>query len=329
MVVLGITIMNIEKEFELKFDSYFVELSDLFVSNYVFLFHNYWHYIMIEEEIENLSELTGEEFYDSIEKEYGENVEKILRYHDIDCCNILARVEERAIIGVFEEPNSEHTSDELTTLKKDLCNFIDGKMSLKFGTKEKTITLLRATRDYYRKRKVQTASEKKSINKSQSSSSVIDGTENSESSSTELLTTVKRSIAILFATLKDTIHGTFVENASPNDIKIDIQCAPDDALPMCYVQCICGYRIRLYYRGNGFQTSNLLKHFKLNKPQYMTSDKKNRSNNQSTISKERSSCDENSDEEIAPTFVDNIQNGYSSIDNNRVALSTGETNEEM
>ena len=285
---------------------------------------------MIEEEIENLSELTGEEFYNSIEKEYGRNVEKILRYHDIDSCYILARVEEREIIGVFEEPNNEYSSNELTALKKELCNFTDEKVSLKFGTKEKTITLLRTTRDYYRKRKVRTSSEKKTngSNKSQSLSSVTDDTENSETGSTELFTNVKRSILILFASLKNTIHGTFVENASPNDFQISIQHSTDDDLPKCYVQCVCGYRIQLYYRGTGFQTSNLLKHLKLNKPQYMMNKWNKKSSGKSTFAKEMSSCDEDSEEEIARTFVDDTQNGYSSIDDENIVLSSAGTNEE-
>jgi hypothetical protein len=107
---------------------------------------------MIEEEIENLSELTGEEFYNSIEKQYGKNVEKILRYHDIDNCHILTGVNENEIIGVFEEPNNEYSSDELIALKKELCHFIGEKVSLKVGTKGKMITLLRSIRDYYRKK---------------------------------------------------------------------------------------------------------------------------------------------------------------------------------
>lgn len=279
---------------------------------------------MIEKEIENLSELTGEEFYDSIEKQYGKNVEKNLRYHDIDCCYILARVEEREIIGVFEEPNNEYSSNELTALKKELCNFTDEKISLKFGTKEKTMTLLRTTRDYYRKRKVQTSSEKKAngFNKSQSLSSVSNDTENSKTSSTELFTNVKRSIMILLASLKNTIHGTFVENASPNDFQISIQRATDDDLPKCYVQCVCAYRIQLYCRETGFQTSNLLKHLKLNKRQYMMNNWNQQLSRKSTFPKEMSSCDEDSEEEIAPTFVDNIQNGYSSIDDESIVLST-------
>jgi hypothetical protein len=99
-------------------------------------------------EIEDLSELRDEEFYNSIEKRY----EKNLRYHDMDNCYILAGVSEHEIIGVFEESNNEYSSDELIALKKELCNFIGENVSLKVGTKGKTITLLCSIRDYYRKK---------------------------------------------------------------------------------------------------------------------------------------------------------------------------------
>jgi hypothetical protein len=73
---------------------------------------------MIEEEVEDLLQLTGEEFYNSIEKQYGKNGEQILRYNDIDSCYILADVDEHEIINVFEESNNEYSSDDLIALKK-------------------------------------------------------------------------------------------------------------------------------------------------------------------------------------------------------------------
>lgn len=97
---------------------------------------------MIEEEVEDLLQLTSEEFYNSIEKQYGKNGEQILRYHDIDSCYILADVDEHEIINVFEESNNEYSSDDLIALKKEPCNFIGEKVSLKVATKGKTITLL-------------------------------------------------------------------------------------------------------------------------------------------------------------------------------------------
>ena len=38
----------------------------------------------------------------------------------------MVRVEEHEVIGVFEEPNNEYSSNEPTALKKELCNFTEG-----------------------------------------------------------------------------------------------------------------------------------------------------------------------------------------------------------
>ncbi|CAF5136885.1 unnamed protein product, partial [Rotaria magnacalcarata] len=79
---------------------------------------------MVEEDIEELYKLTGEDFYASIEEQYGKNVGKILRYHDIDSYCILGETHENQLLDLFEKFNDENSSDELVALKKEICNFV-------------------------------------------------------------------------------------------------------------------------------------------------------------------------------------------------------------
>ncbi|CAM4851621.1 unnamed protein product, partial [Rotaria magnacalcarata] len=53
---------------------------------------------MVEEDIEELYKLTGEEFYTSIEEQYEKNVGKILRYYDIDSYCILSETRENQLL---------------------------------------------------------------------------------------------------------------------------------------------------------------------------------------------------------------------------------------
>ena len=82
------------------------------------------------------------------------NVVKILRYHDVDSYCILGNADENSLLNVFEKPNDENASDELIDLKKEICNFINDKWSLKIGTKGKMILLINSARVIARKKKI-------------------------------------------------------------------------------------------------------------------------------------------------------------------------------
>ncbi len=140
---------------------------------------------------------------------------------------------------------------------------------------------------------------------------------------------VEQSIMKLLTSMKNTVHGAIVANVSAKDFKISVRCTIDHALPTCYVQCICGYRISLYYRENRFRIANLSKHLKLNKSKFMTSNKNQQLDNDSKFLNEMILHDEDSEEENAPSFIDNNQSEYPSMDNDDNVLPTSVTNKEM
>ncbi|CAF3035339.1 unnamed protein product [Rotaria socialis] len=228
---------------------------------------------MVEEDIEELYKLTGEDFYTSIEEQYGKNVGKILRYHDIDSYCILGEARENQLLDLFEKFNDENSSDELIALKKEICNFIDEKVSVKIGTKGKIILLLQSAHKIVRTKKAKILSEKRSnrLNKHRSPSST-NNSSNSDIDVKEFCTSIGRSIIKLLTNLNNTIHGVVLTNVSLNDFIIDVKFTDDDNAPYGLVQCICGDKVRLYYRKNGFQVSNFSKHLKSthNKSTFMT-----------------------------------------------------------
>ncbi|CAF4958330.1 unnamed protein product, partial [Rotaria magnacalcarata] len=228
---------------------------------------------MVEEDIEELYKLTGEDFYTSIEEQYGKNVGKILRYHDIDSYCILGETCENQLLDLFEKFNDENSSDELVALKKEICNYFGEKVSVKIGTKGKIILLLQSAHKIVRTKKAKTLSEKRSnrLNKHRSPSSA-NNSSNSDIDVKEFCASIGRSIMKLLTSLNNTIHGVVLTNVSLNDFIIDVKFTDDDNAPYGLVQCICGDKVRLYYRNNGFQVSNFSKHLKSthNKSTFMT-----------------------------------------------------------
>ncbi|CAF3364315.1 unnamed protein product [Rotaria sp. Silwood2] len=112
---------------------------------------------MDNNQIEHLFTFTGENFYQRIQEHYGKNVEKILRFHDIDNYSILNKVSKNELLEIFEKPNDEYSTFELINLKKEVCNTFERTISLKIGTKNKMILLLKSASDII-KRKSQFAS---------------------------------------------------------------------------------------------------------------------------------------------------------------------------
>ena len=79
--------------------------------------------------------LVGESFYKLIQEKCGMYVEKVLRYHDIDSYLLLGDADEREIIDTIEKANDSTSSSDLLRLKSELCNVLEGKVSMKIGTK--------------------------------------------------------------------------------------------------------------------------------------------------------------------------------------------------
>ena len=277
---------------------------------------------MVEDEIDDLLELTGEDFYRSVEGQYGRNVQKILRYHDIDSYFILGGVNEVELFDVFEKPHDENSSEELISLKKEICNFTNEKILLKIGTKGKVVLLLKLAHDIARTRKAQSLSERKSnrSHKSRSHSTSTNSSSNAEINSETSYAYMDRSIMKLLRKINNIIHGVTFSNLSSDKFKIDISCTSDDAKPVCFIHCICGEPIRLYKRKNRYQLSNLSKHFKstYNKENFIENNKHQDTHN-SEYSTDMVVGDDNTGKEDESSFIDDIDNNYSStVDNNKV-----------
>ena len=71
---------------------------------------------------------------------------------------------------------------------------------------------------------------------------------------------VQRSLERLLTSLSCTIHGVTIKNVLLTDFKIDIKDLNDLDGSSCLIECICSDRVRLYYRHNSFQISNITKH---------------------------------------------------------------------
>ncbi|CAF3439445.1 unnamed protein product [Rotaria socialis] len=221
---------------------------------------------MDNNEIEQLITLTGERFYELIEEQYGKSVGKILRYHDIDCYSILSQIDKHALIDLFEKPNDEHSTSELIDLKKEICNISHESISLKIGTKNKIILLLKSSQEIVKKRRLQLVYEARlnrlDKRRSTSSSSTNNSASDSENNLGKYHALLEESIIQLLRQLKNNIHGTTYTNVSANDFKVIIGNTSDFITPVCSVQCICGDRIKLYLKNYRFQLSNLTKHLK-------------------------------------------------------------------
>ncbi|CAF2804147.1 unnamed protein product [Rotaria sp. Silwood2] len=273
---------------------------------------------MMEDEVQNLLKLKSEDFYTNVEEQYGKNVVKVLKYHDIDSYFILGETDEDSLFSVFEKPNDENSSDEMINLKKDVCTFVGEKVSLKIGTKGKLMILLNEAHAIIQKRKQQQLAEKRlnryNRSRSQSSSTYSSGT--TEINVKECYTSIERSIIKLLTNINNKIHGMIMTNVSSNDFKIDVKFVNDDVEPTCLIQCICGDRVRLYYRQNGFQISNLSKHLKsiYNKSEFV------QINEEKIKNGSESSNDMVIDEECS--VIDKLHNKYSSINSDTDMAST-------
>ncbi|CAF3518851.1 unnamed protein product [Rotaria socialis] len=210
---------------------------------------------MDNNDIEQLITLKGERFFQHIEEHYGKLVEKILRYHDIDSYTILSQVDQQEMINLFEKPNHENYS-----------------ITLKFGTKNKIILLLKSTRDIIKRKKLQLAYSTRSnqfdiyrlsSSSSSSSSSSYNSASDCEASFEQYLTCLKESLEQLLNKLNKKIHGTICANVTSNDFKIFIENTSDSIIPICFMQSICGDRTKLYLRNRRFQLSNFGKHLNL------------------------------------------------------------------
>jgi hypothetical protein len=208
---------------------------------------------MENNDIDHLISLTGEQFFVHIEQKYGKSVGKILRYHDIDDYVNLGKVGKRELIDLFEQPDDENITSELSNLKKEICNIYKDSISLKIGTKNKVILLLKSTQSIIKKKnlqlKSQTQSQRVSIYQSTSSSS------NSNFTDSDNEFNLKKCYA----------------DVSAKNFNIFIEKKQDNILPVCSIRCICGDKIKLYSKNNRFQVSNFMKHLKknINKPRIL------------------------------------------------------------
>ena len=215
--------------------------------------------------IEQLITLTGEKFYEHIKEQYGRSVVKILQYHDIDIYTILNQVSKQELIDLFENPDDENSTDELSNLKKEICNISNGLISIKVGTKNKIILLLKSTQNILKKKKSQLTSEArlKRLNQYRSTSSSNNTDDNdTEDNIGKYHESVEGSIEKLLIKLDKKIHGVTYTNVSVNDFKISVEHLNSFLAPSCSIQCVCGDQIKLYFKNHQFQLSNFIKHIK-------------------------------------------------------------------
>jgi hypothetical protein len=221
---------------------------------------------MDNNDIEQLIALIGEQFYEHIEEKYGKSVVKILRYHDIDSYTILNQVSKQELIDLFEKPDDENSTNELMNLKKDICNISQDSISMKVGTKNKLILLLKLTQDIVKKKRFQLVSEARLKRldqyRSTSSSSTNNNDSDIENNFGKYHESVEESIGKLLIKLNKNIHGITNTNVSVNNFKISVEHTNNLLVPICSVQCICGDRVKLYFKHNQFQLSNFIKHIK-------------------------------------------------------------------
>ena len=173
----------------------------------------------------------------------------------------------RELLEVFEKFNDENDTHELINLKSEICNVFERKMVLKIGTKNKTILLLKSAQNIIKKRKRQVKSQPKSNRLNQhrsSSSSLNNSSSDSEMNMKTYAKLIEESIGKILVNMKNHIHGNTYTNMSPTDFNVLMENLIDQSVPTCYIQCICGDRLRLFYNRNRFQLSNFIKHLRNN-----------------------------------------------------------------
>ena len=164
---------------------------------------------------------------------------------------------------MFEEPNDENSTVELINLKKDICNISHDSTSLKIGTKNKIIALLKSCHDIVKKKKLQLSYQAR-LNRldkcrSTSSSSTNNSASDSEISFEQYHKSLKESITQLLTQLTS-IHDATYTNVTVNDFKVIMENRNDYVVPVCSIQCLCRDRIKLYLKNQRFQLSNFKNH---------------------------------------------------------------------
>ncbi|CAF1136185.1 unnamed protein product [Rotaria sordida] len=271
---------------------------------------------MVDEEIEELFELTGEDFYKYIEVQYGKNVEKVIRFHDIDSFLILGSVNQHDILDVVEQSNNENSSDQLIALQKEICNTFENKVTIKIGTKGKLILLLKSAHDIMRKRNhfLSLTRQTRTNNHRSLSSSTNSSGSGGDVSSKDNYEYIQQCIMKMLINMKNTIHGVTQENISVNDFKIFLNNLNDDNISTCIIQCVCGDRIKLYSRYGQFQISNFSKHLKTtNKKSIIITNNKTKETDTSEGSNEMLVGDEQLEDENKNSFLNKSQNKCNSI----------------
>jgi len=217
--------------------------------------------------IEQLIALNGEKFYEHIEEKHGKSVVKILRYHDIDSYIVLNQVTIQELIDLFEKPDDENSTNELMNLKKEVCNISTDSISIKVGTKNKLILLLKSTQNILKQIRLQLVSDARSKridqHPSTSSSSTINNDADAENNSAKYYETVEESLDKVLIKLNKNIHGTIYTNVSVKNFKIFVEQTNNFPSSTCSVQCVCGDRVKLFLKHQQFQLSNLIKHLKV------------------------------------------------------------------
>ncbi|CAF4227594.1 unnamed protein product, partial [Rotaria sp. Silwood2] len=258
---------------------------------------------MVDEEIEELFRLTGEDFYKYIEVHYGKNVEKIVRFHDTDSFLILGSINQDDILDVLEQSNNKNSSDQLIALQKGAHDII--------RKRNQFLSLTQQTR----------TNSRRSLSSSTNSSGG-----GGDVNSKENYEYIQQCIMKMLINMKNTIHGITQENISVNDFKIFLNNLNDDNIPTCVIQCVCGDRIKLYSRYGQFQISNFSKHLKnTNKTSIIISNNKTKETDTSEGSNEILVGDEHSEDENKNSFMNESQNKCNRINSSNTLGSTSIT----
>ncbi|CAF4242226.1 unnamed protein product [Rotaria sp. Silwood2] len=223
---------------------------------------------MDNNDIEHLITLTGEQFYQHIEEIYGKLVMKILRYHDVDSYKVLNQVSQQELIELFEKSDDENCTDELMNLKKEICTISQYSTSLKVGTRKKLISLLKSTQNIIKKKRFQLRSEARLSRVDQyrsTSPSTDDNNIAIDNNFEKYQKSIEESIDKLLIKMDRNIHGSVFTNVSVKNFQIFVDHNNELVTPTCSIQCVCSDRIKLYYKSQHFQLSNLIKHLNSNR----------------------------------------------------------------
>lgn len=272
--------------------------------------------------------LSGEDFYKTINTQYGRSVEQILRFFDIDSYSILAGVRESQIFDVLEKSNDGNTSDDTTHLKKEVCCFVDDKVLLKIGTRRKIILLLQTADSLMKQAKKRRSSSSNLSHRFASQRSTfqsdinvnIDSDENNLDSEA-FRTVIQQDLIKILLNLKKCIHGVTRDDITVADFRIGLDGGGESGKLTCWIECICRHRIKVYLRNKRFQLSNFIKHLrnenqgKDNTHPMAADQRANVSSDDSRKENEQSSTDKSSDENL--DVMEDDDDGLSMVSNQR------------